>query len=155
LLKLRAKVDLGNEQYGGIGGVSADHFIIETLDTIDKCLSEGKVASLTSIDFSKAFNRMDHDLCTKALALYGAERRDIQIVNNFLANRTMRVKRGLCYSSERKVFGGAPQGSILGPFLFSLTARLLEEDPELLKKLKRMSVAEVVVARVRCAQKKR
>ena len=75
-------------------------------------------AKLMSVDFEKAFNRMDHATCLKALLRLGAKREDVELVCTFLSDRTMKVKVGDAYSSPRLVPGGSPQGSILGTFLF-------------------------------------
>ena len=52
----------------------------------------------------------------------------LKVVGSFLTNRTMVVKAGQEMSDPREVWGGCPQGSILGVFLFNATIDGLEED---------------------------
>ena len=68
LVKLRSCMALPNSQFGGLKGVSIDPFLAETwhevlMDLEDPCAD----SSLITIDFSKAFNRMDHAACLGAL----------------------------------------------------------------------------------------
>ena len=79
-----------------------------------------------SIDFSKAFNRVDHLTCLNALTLHGASTDTIGMVS-FLTNRRMIFKVNNSYSSERAVKGGSPQGTKLGNLLFILTIDNIED----------------------------
>ena len=83
--------------------------------------------SLVSIDFSKAFNRMDHGLCLKAFAHKGTSREAMTMIAAFLHRRTMRIKVGTVFSAPRIVNGGSPQGTKLGNFLFTMTIDCIEE----------------------------
>ena len=82
---------------------------------------------VTSIDYSKAFNRMGYQECLKALARNGASTPVLELVATFLTDRQMMVKVGSVLSELRPVNGGCPQGSILGVFLFNATINDLEE----------------------------
>ena len=74
-----------------------------------------------SVDFEKAFNRMDHNACLDSLTRLGASEADTELVACFLRQRTMSIKVGSEFSQPRTVPGGSPQGSILGNFLFCAT----------------------------------
>ena len=76
---------------------------------------------MISIDFLKAFNRMNHYRCLEALSDLGAEMTTIDWVASFLYNRRMSVRIGGAMSVPRTAPGGSPQGSILGNFLFCST----------------------------------
>lgn len=89
--------------------------------------SPGSVAAVLSIDFSKAFNRMQHRACLRSLEMMGASERMRAIVASFLSNRKMRVKTSQGFSSVRPMLGGAPQGTKSGNFLFAATINCIED----------------------------
>ena len=60
LERLRTEVTLSPRQFGGIRGCGTEHFLIETWDAVIRALSDGMSAVLISVDFEKAFNRMNH-----------------------------------------------------------------------------------------------
>ena len=120
------------DQYGGIKGSGPEHFLAvtwqEILDNLDH--GDGAATALTSIDFAKAFNRMSHQACLRALSNHGAEDSLVTIVSSFLYNRTMVVKLGNNFSNPKKINGGSPQGSILGNYLFCITTDRLGDNEE-------------------------
>ncbi len=65
---------------------------------------------LLSIDYSKAFNRLDFAWCLTALEKKGAYLKLLQIVASFLTDLKMLVKVGNSFSNHRLVLGGVPQG---------------------------------------------
>ena len=99
----------------------------QTWDEILTGLEDGRACvALTSIDFEKAFNRMEHGACLRALREHGASNMSMKFVRSFLEKRRMTVRIGDEYSSFRQVAGGSPQGSILGNYLFCMTTDRLE-----------------------------
>ena len=70
LQKLKGEVKLSPSQYEGIKGRSTTHFLLDTWDTVLTALEHNNSAvNLTSIDFEKAFNQMDHLKCLEALLI--------------------------------------------------------------------------------------
>lgn len=129
--RLRSQLSLARTQFGGLKRVGIDHFLIETWQEILETLEQGGTAvNLMSIDFQKAFNRMDHATCLAQLERKGVSRHLVAIVATFLHDRRMSVTVGSSSSSELPVVGGSPQGSILGPILFCITSELLSEPLE-------------------------
>ena len=63
--------------------------------------------SLISIDFSKAFNSVNHNVCLNALVRGGASTESLKIVAAFLTRRRMVFKVNNTFSSEIPVNGGA------------------------------------------------
>ena len=116
---LKSEITLSDSQYGGKRGQGVDHMLIEVWDEIYRALEEGDTAAaITAVDFEKAFNRMDHFECLSALLELGGCHETIALVNAFLHGRKMSVKVNDSMSTPLPASGGAPQGSILGPFLF-------------------------------------
>ena len=119
---LGEQVGMRGNQMGGMRGAGTEHYLVELYQLILESLEDSRAASIiTSIDYSKAFNRLDFLRCLEALAAKGASTELIAIVGSFLTSRTMAVKVGQALSKPRIVLGGVPQGSILGVFLFNAT----------------------------------
>ena len=85
-------------------------------------------ASVLSIDFEKAFNRMGHRACLDAISNLGAANPTVGLVHVFLEGRTMSVRFSGTYSEARAVPGGSPQGSIPGNYLFCATTDQLAQN---------------------------
>ena len=116
---LNEQVGMRANQLGGMRGAGTEHYLVEMYQLVLESFEDPRAASvLTSIDYAKAFNRLDFLHCLKSLAAKGAATELIRIVLSFL---TMAVKVGQVMSKPRIVLGGVPQGSILGVFLFNVT----------------------------------
>ena len=119
---LEEQAGLRPNQYGGVKGVGTEHFLIELWQGVLESLDDSRAAAmLTSIDYSKAFNRLDFSCCLKALQEKGVSQELINVVASFLSGRNMMVKVGNYLSKPRTVEGGVPQGSLLGVLLFNMT----------------------------------
>ena len=131
LEEIKGETKLSRDQYGGLKGVGADHFLIGTWQSILEPLEDQRAAvTLLSIDFEKAYNRMNHNACgcVTALDSLGASQATTGLVRAFLYGRTMSVKIGQARSNPRTVPGGSPQGSILGNYLFCATTNSLTQN---------------------------
>ena len=77
------------------------------------------VTSSIFVDYSKAFDTIDHDILIKKLELYKFDENSIKWFKDYLSNRQRLVKLDTGIMSDPlRVKMGVPQGSILGPFLF-------------------------------------
>ena len=109
----------------------AGHLLIELLDEITSSLEDNRAGViLSAIDFSKAFNRLDHGHCLQTFVNRGASSDIVKLLAAFLTKRTMTVRVGSKYSTPKYVYAGAPQGSVLGCYLFNIGADDLEEGFE-------------------------
>ncbi len=77
----------------------------------------GEPVDVVHLDFSNAFDSVCHRLLINGEAM-GIHSKINRWVEEFLNNRTFRVKLGDHHSSEGAVKSGAPQGSVLGLLLF-------------------------------------
>ena len=118
---LSSQVELRSNQFGGVKGSGSEHFLVTLWQKVLENAEDPRAASvLTSIDYSKAFNRLDFKHCLRALKAKGACTQLLKIVASFLSDRNMLVKIGNSFSEPRKVMGGVPQGSLLGVLLFNI-----------------------------------
>ena len=118
---LGQQVKIRKNQYGGVKGSGSEHFLVETWQRVlEGCEDPRAGVLLSSIDYSKAFNRLDFAECLRALKRKGACQQLIRIVASFLTDRQMTVRIGSAFSDFRVVLGGVPQGSLLGVLLFNL-----------------------------------
>ena len=112
------KIDWG--QYGGLKGSSISHYLIDLVNFVlyNQDLKTPYTVIAAMIDFSKAFNRINHNIIIKKLSEMGVPGWLLRIVMGFLEERELILRyKGGC-SSKKALPGGSPQGTRLGLFLF-------------------------------------
>ena len=125
------KIDF--RQYGGTKGNSISHYLIELINFIlynqDKKDPTAVLACL--VDFSKAFNRQDHNILITKLSDLGVPSWLLKLVIAFLKDRTMVVRYKGAVSDPRCLPGGGPQGTLLGLLLFIILINDLGFDNQI------------------------
>ena len=89
---------------------------------------QGSTCSIISADFAKAFNSISHQAIIESLRLHGASSHSQKMISTFQQKRMMVFKVNDSLSSMRELRGGAPQGTILGNFLFVMTTNKIENQ---------------------------
>ena len=118
---IKNEIELSDLQYGGLKGCGTDNFLIELWNNVMEAAENREtVTALMSVDFSKAFNRLDHTACLRKMAEKNASNQTLRLVFSFLSKREMCVRSGQTRSTLRKVRGGSPQGTKLGNLLFCI-----------------------------------
>ena len=79
-----------------------------------------KLVGAVLLDFTAAFDIIDHNLLLKKLKYYGFDSSAILWLESYLANRTQTVYFNRSFSEVKSVSCGIPQGSCLGPLLYSI-----------------------------------
>ncbi len=89
----------------------------------DLCLAlnSQKVSALVLLDLSAAFDTIDHNILTSRLkTCFGISDSAFSLISSYLSGRTQSVIIDNERSPELPLLRGVPQGSVLGPLLFSL-----------------------------------
>ena len=107
-------------QYGFRKNRSTVMAVLDHLEYVYKNLDEGNTVVSIFMDFSKAFDCLDHRLLLKKLRHYGIRGMALDWFVSYLSDRRQFVAVNLAESSLLSIAHGVPQGSILGPLLFLL-----------------------------------
>ena len=113
-----SQLDCG--QYGGVQGSSISHYLINFINFIlfnqDLAVPHAVVAVM--VDFSKAFNRINHNTIITILSKMGVPGWLLNIVIGFLTDRELLVRHKGKSSKRKALPGVGPQGTKLGLFLY-------------------------------------
>ena len=105
---------------------STETALLRILNDLLRMLGKGNNAILVLLDLSAAFDTIDHSLLlTRLHAEIGLSENVLQWFNSYLTSRSQKVLVGHCLSANTELLYGVPQGSVLGPLLFSLYTRPL------------------------------
>ena len=84
-------------------------------------LNAGQITALALLDLSAVFDTIDHTILLIRLDdWFGVTGKALDWLKSYLTGRCQRIRLGDCLSSKADLKFGVPQGSILGPLLFTL-----------------------------------
>lgn len=109
---------INENQYGFQKGRSTADILVKFSDFIHENLNENKHVIALFIDFSKAFDTLNHSKLILALSKIGIRGPLLNWFKDYLHGRKFRVQMGECFSPLMSSDTGVPQGSILGPILY-------------------------------------
>ena len=121
--KMRSRVDeiVNQQQYAYQPLVSTTDALLQLTDDWTSILDQQtsvKFIQNACLDFSKAFDRLDHSTLISKMLNYDFNRNVIMLVKSFLTDRVQCVKHNSSFSDYCPAFVGTPQGTKLGPILW-------------------------------------
>ena len=94
--------------------------LLNVTDDIYEALENSELTFLVLLDYSKAFDCANHKLILAKLKAAGFEADSLSWVTSYLSGRSQKVVTGSQESTWEGVVNGVPQGSVLGPLLFTI-----------------------------------
>ena len=94
--------------------------LLDITDNIYKALDNCEVVILVLLDYSKAFDCANHRLILAKLKAMGFKNSALDLLLSYLSERCQQVKTNTHKSEWLGTRNGVPQGSILGPLLFTI-----------------------------------
>ena len=116
---IKKRIDPG--QFGGLQGHSTVHYLITLYHFILTATSNSSIphaVMVALIDFSKAFNRIQHSKVIIRLSDWGVPGWLLRILISYLTGRSMILRYNGAQSSRHLMPGGSPQGALLGILLY-------------------------------------
>ena len=111
---------LSEQQYGFRANHSTELAAIRLVDHINHEMDKNHTPCSIYIDLSKAFDTLDFEILLFKLRFYGVTDTAFELMKNYLSDRKQYVKYNVHESDVMAIKTGVPQGSILGPLLFSI-----------------------------------
>ena len=111
---------LSENQNGNRKCHSTETALLHVTDDFLMAIDKSEVFVVVLLDMSKAFASIWHDLLLQKLQSIGVASSSLEWFHNYLSGRSQRVRIGDAISDPLPLKYGVPQGSILGPVLFTI-----------------------------------
>lgn len=111
---------LSDNQFGFKKNVSTQDALLALTSKIYSALDESKPCLCVFLDLSKAFDTVSHELLLQTLEDIGLREVTLKLFKSYISNRPQRVRINNELSESMIIKYGVPQGTVLGPILFSI-----------------------------------
>ena len=108
-------------------GYSTTTTLLEITDNIFQAIDENQMLYVMTVDQSAAFDCVSHQILLQKLNIYNLSRETLQWISSYLEFLTQFVTIGRTESRMCPVDRGVPQGSVLGPLLYSVYTNEMSE----------------------------
>ena len=109
---------------------STETALLYVTSAVKTAMDKKQGTILLLVDFSSAFDTINHNILIRWLRLrYGFVGKALDWVISYLKERTQRVVIGDQSSRTTTLTRGVPQGSVLGPLLFSSNLSVTSYEP--------------------------
>ena len=111
---------LSTSQFGFRRGLSTKAALLRLSKLLFTAQQHSQFSAVTTIDFSKVFECVNHSILLKVLRAVGLSNSAVLWFKSYLSGRLQRVRYGGVLSKPLNVLHGVLEGSILGPHLFKI-----------------------------------
>ncbi len=111
---------LDSNQSGYRSGHSTETALLSVVEDLRLARTASKSSLLILLDLSAAFGMVNHNILLSTLLRKGVSVTAIQWFDSYLLDRSFKVSWRGEVSKSQHLATGVPQGSVLGPLLFSV-----------------------------------
>ena len=121
------------------GRSTADN-LVRLIDSVQRGFQQREITLALFLDLKAAFDRVNKKALLIKIHKCGIRGRLATFIQNFLNNRTFKVRCGNTYSPSSEQDHGVPQGSVISPTLFTIMINDIFNDIELINQQLKFSM---------------